>query len=148
METLQGVVVLVKGGAVEARQAMLVRREMRRHPVEDHTDTALVAGVDERRKVFWRAVARGRCEHRQGLVAPGATERMLHDRQQLDVGEVELLHVGDQALGQFAPIVEARHFTQVIQLALPGAWVQFIDRQRRTVGMALGAVFHPLLVLP
>ncbi|MNN51943.1 hypothetical protein D3C81_1666060 [compost metagenome] len=64
------------------------------------------------------------------------------------MGEVELLHIGHKALGQFAPIVKARYFTQVIQLALPGAWMQFIDRQRRTVGMALGAVFHPLVVLP
>ena len=41
------VFVLVQRGAVEARQRPGIRREMRRHPVEDHADAGLVAGIDK-----------------------------------------------------------------------------------------------------
>ena len=39
--------VLVERGAVEARETVRVLREVAGHPVEDHADAGLVAGVDE-----------------------------------------------------------------------------------------------------
>ena len=47
MEALARVVVLVERGAVEARQAVRIGREMRRHPIEDDADAGAVAGIDE-----------------------------------------------------------------------------------------------------
>ena len=47
----------------------------------------LVQHVDQVHQILRRAVARGRREVAGGLVAPRAVERVLGDRQQLDVGE-------------------------------------------------------------
>ncbi|MNH11885.1 hypothetical protein D3C79_714130 [compost metagenome] len=127
---------------------MFVGGEMRRHPVEQHANAALVAGVDEGGKVLGAAVARGGREQRQRLVAPGAAERVLHDRQQFDMGEAQLLNVRHQALGQLAPVVIAPHLARLVQLAAPRPRVQFVDRQRRAVGMVLRALRHPVVVLP
>ena len=69
---------------------------MRRHPVEDHADAVLVQVIDEVHEILRRAVASGRREVAGRLVAPRAVERMLHDRQQLDVREAQVGHVLDQ----------------------------------------------------
>ena len=79
--------VLVEVGAVEAGEPVGVHREVRRHPVEDDADASLVQPVDHRHQIGGRAVAGGRREVPGRLVAPRAVERVLHDRQQLDVGE-------------------------------------------------------------
>ena len=47
VETLARVFMLEQRRAVEAREAMFIGREMRGHPVNDHADVLLVAGVDE-----------------------------------------------------------------------------------------------------
>src|SRR5581483_2512341 len=54
--------VLVERRAVEAREAVRVRRKMRRYPVEDHADALGVTAVDERGELGRRAVLRGRRE--------------------------------------------------------------------------------------
>ncbi len=96
---------------------------MRRHPIEDHADLGLVTGVDESGEVIRRAVTGARGELRQQLITPGATERMLHDRHQFNVGETQLLHIRNQPFGQLGPSVLTGDLTQVIQLALPGTGV-------------------------
>ena len=89
--------VLEQVGAVELVQAVAVGGEVRRHPVEDHADAALVEPVDHRHQVGRRAVAGGRREEAGGLVAPRPVERVLHDRQELDVRETVRQHmVGDR----------------------------------------------------
>ena len=94
--------VLVERGAVEARQAVLILRKVARHPVEDHADAGLVKGIDEELEVVGRAEAAGRREEADHLVAPRAGERMLHHRQQLDVREAHVLHVGHEPVGHLA----------------------------------------------
>ena len=84
------VVVLVEVGAVEVGEAVRVLGEVRGHPVEDDADAAAVEGVHEGHEVVGRAVAAGRRVVADGLVAPGAVERVLGDRQELDVGEAHL----------------------------------------------------------
>ena len=78
--------VLVEVRAVEVGQAVRVLRKMGRHPVEDDTEPGLVQ-ADRRSSVksSRRAVAAGRREVADGLIAPGAVERMLGDRQELDM---------------------------------------------------------------
>ena len=75
---LAGVGVLVERGAVEAGEGEVVLREVRRHPVDDHADAALVQVVDEAPEVVGVAVARRRREVARHLVAPRAAERVLH----------------------------------------------------------------------
>ena len=59
--------------------------------------------VDEAREGLGRAEARGRREQAERLVAPRAAERMLGDRQQLDMGEAQLGDIGDQPLDRRDP---------------------------------------------
>src|SRR6185437_6312476 len=89
---LQRVGVLVQRGAVEMAEAMRVVREMPGHPVEQHAEPLAVAGVDQRGKVFRRAEPAGRRVHAGRLIAPRAVERMLVERQELDVGKAEIAH--------------------------------------------------------
>ncbi len=79
--------------AVEIGEPVLVGRKVRRHPVEDDADAPLVQVIDEVHEVLRRAVAGGRREIARDLIAPGAVERVLHDGQQLHVGEAHLDHV-------------------------------------------------------
>ncbi len=145
MEPLAGVGVLVEMRPVEVSEAVLVGGEVRRHPVEQNADPLLMQGVDERHEVFGRPVAAGRREVRRRLIAPGRIKRMLHDRQELDVGEAHVAGVGGQprrdfAVGQQAPRVLGR--------ALPRAEVHFINGHRRLDPLPTAAGRHPLAVLP
>ncbi len=85
--------VLVERRAVELAERELVAREVRRDPVDDHADAALVEAVDHLAQVVGGALDRRRREVRGHLVAPRARERVRHHRQQLDVGEAHLLDV-------------------------------------------------------
>jgi hypothetical protein len=84
------VVVLVEGGAVEARERPFIAREVRGHPVEDHAEALPVEPLDEGSELVRLAEARGGREVAGHLVAPRARERVVHYRQQLDVGEAEV----------------------------------------------------------
>jgi len=64
------------------------------------------------------------------------------------MGEAQLLHIGNQALSQFAPVVLACHFARLVQLDLPGTHVQLIDRQRCSSLLLLDSRLHPFVVLP
>jgi hypothetical protein len=79
--------VLVEVGAVEFAQAVGVRWEVGRDPVQQDAQAGLVAAVHEGHEVLGRPVAVGGGEHAQGLVAPGGVEGVLAHRQQLQVGE-------------------------------------------------------------
>ncbi len=102
VEALARVGMLVEMGAVELAEAVGIEGEVARHPVEQDADAGLVRRVDELRKILGRAEAAGRRVERDRLVAPGPVERMLGDRQELDMGEAHLLGIGNQAIGQLA----------------------------------------------
>ena len=61
------------------------------------------------------------------------------------MGEAHLADIGNQALGQFAPVVLAPFVTA---FAAPGPGVQFIDRDRRFHALQFAATGHPVLVMP
>ena len=96
---LAGIGVLVERGAVEAGEGPVVLREVGGHPVDDDADAALVEVVDEVAEVVGRPEPRRRREVAGHLVAPRAAERMLHHRQQLDVGEAEVERRSRRARG-------------------------------------------------
>ena len=84
------------------------------------------------------AEARRRREVRRHLVAPGAAERVLHHRHQLDVGEAHLVDIGNELVGQLA-----------VGLALaPGAEVHLVDAHRLGVGVRRRAPLEPVGVVP
>ncbi len=94
--------VLVHVAPVEEDEAVLVGREMRRHPVEDHTDPLLVQVVDQEHQVLRRPVAAGGSEEAGRLVSPRSVERVLHDGEELDVSEAEPARIGSELRRDFA----------------------------------------------
>src|SRR6202043_2307637 len=65
------------------------------------------------------------CVESGWLIAPGAVERMLADREKLDMGEAEVARIGWELLGELAigqPFIAA--------LASPGAEMHFVYRDR------------------
>ena len=102
MKTLARIGVLVEVCAVEIRQAMLVGGKMRRNPVQNHTHTVLMQDIDRVHQVLRRAIPAGGGEEAGDLIAPRSIEGMFHDRQQLDVSEVQFAYIFRQRSGQLA----------------------------------------------
>ena len=131
--------------AVEAEQGVLVHREVRWHPVEQHADTALVEPVDQGHQLDGCAVTSSRGEVPGHLVAPRAVVRVLHHREQLDVGETVAEHVVGQRVGE---LVEARPAPPRRGQPAPRAEVHLVDRDRRVSGDRRGPPVDPRPVLP
>ena len=91
----------VERRAVETRQSLFVGREMRRDPVENDAEARGVRSIDEARECRRIAEAAGRSEQADRLVAPGFVERMLADRQKLEVCVAHIGDVRDKLLGEF-----------------------------------------------
>src|SRR5947209_2695047 len=89
MESLTRIGMLVEMRSIEAREAMRIVREMRRHPVEQDADAGGVGALDKVGEFLRRAEPAGRCIKRDRLVAPRAVERTFGDRQKLVMSEAE-----------------------------------------------------------
>ena len=63
---------------------------MARHPIEQHAEPGVVAGIDKGAEIVGRAEAAGRREQRDRLIAPRAVERVLGDRHELEMGEAHV----------------------------------------------------------
>ena len=61
-----------------------------------------MTGVDQRREIRRASEPAGRREQPGRLIAPGAVERMLGDRQEFDMGETEIAHIGRKLVGELA----------------------------------------------
>lgn len=99
------VLVFVECAAVEAGERVIVAREVAGHPVDEDADAGGVAAVDQMAEILEAAPAAGGREIAGDLIAPGAGERMLAHRHQLDMGEAQLQHIGNQLIGEL-PVIE------------------------------------------
>ena len=124
---------LVQLRAVKLCQRKIIRREMARHPVEDHVQPGGVRGINEIAEVVAGAEAAGRRIQPGGLIAPAAVERVLVDRQQLQVGKAHPFGVWHQLVGKL-PVAEPE---VVIGVATPGAEMDFINGDRRIKAVSL-----------
>ena len=136
---------LVQGGAVELRQSMVVLREMPGHPVHDHSQPRLMAAVNELAEVIRIAEPAGRRVVARDLIAPGAVERVLADRHQLDVSEAQALDVRDEVIRQ---LQVAQRAVALLRHALPRAEVHLVHAHRLVIDVAAGALPHPFAVAP
>ena len=127
VEALARISVLVEVGTVEAEQGMLVHREVRGHPIEQHTDAALVQPIDQSHQIDRGAVAGGRGEVARHLIAPRPVERMLHHREQLDVSETMAEDMVGERLGE---LVIGRPPASRRGDAAPRSEVHLVDRDR------------------
>src|SRR5690606_9820405 len=114
-----------------------------RHPVEDDADALRVAAVDEPAEVVRAAEAAGGREEPRGLVAPGRIQRMLGHRQELDMGEAEVLHVRDELAGEIAVVQES-----AVRAAPPGTRVHLVDGDGRMLPAALRTLPEPAGIRP
>ena len=136
------VLVFEQRGTVEACQGVLVPREVRRDPVDQHPDAALVEMVDEVPEVVRSAEAARRRVVACGLVAPGDVQRVLGDGQQLDVRVAEVGGVVGQPVRELAVVDEQPAVPD------PGAQVHLVDRHRCALPVVVAALRHPIAVLP
>ena len=86
--------------AVKFREPVRVLRKMRRHPIHDHADAGVMTRIDEMAELVRSSEAAGRRVIVRHLISPRAFERMLGDREQLDMRVAHLEHVGQQRLGK------------------------------------------------
>src|ERR1700722_18542601 len=94
---------LVQSRTVEADQAVLVGREMGWHPVKQDAQPGAMSSVDEASKPFGISKARRWRIKAGGLITPAGIEGMFADREEFQMGEPHLDHIGDQAVGQSVP---------------------------------------------
>ena len=141
--SLPGVSILVGGGAVKVIEAELIPGEVGGDPVHDDADASLVHLVHEIHQVVGGTEAAGGGKVAGTLVTPGGIQGMFGDREELHMGEAQLLHIGDQIGGQI-PVAEELPFPR----AAPGAQVTFIDVHRAAVGGVFGPIVQPGPVPP
>ena len=89
-------------GAIKKSRAVFVAGKMRRHPIEDDADAALMQVIDQVHEVLRRAEVSRRRKKPGNLIAPRAKKRMIHHRHEFHVGVIQLLQIIGQLGRQFA----------------------------------------------
>ena len=92
------ILMFVQRCTVKLSQPMFIFWKVRRHPVDDDSYAGIVTTVDEVSKVIGVPETLRWGEHANGLVAPGAIERMLRYRQQLNVREPHISNIVDKLI--------------------------------------------------
>ena len=136
-----GIFILI--GAVKFIQTVLILREVGGHPVDNDTDTVLVALVDEIHQIFRCAVAGGGGKVAGHLIAPGAVKRELKHRHHLNVVVAHVFDIGYQLIRQHAVGI-----IRAVFVLFPGTGVDFVDVNRLLIDVDAVAPVYPRLVLP
>ena len=134
---------LVESGSIEVSETVRVLREMRRHPIDDHSDSVEVALIHEIHEVVRRAESRCGREVADHLVSPRSGKRMFRRRQQFDVRIPQPLHIFDQLKSEFAisgPFA--------VWSAQPTLQMEFIDGHWLVQIVLAGAPLHPFAIAP
>src|SRR5580693_960276 len=98
MFSLPRVGVFIEASAIELSKSMGVLGKMAGYPVEDHGDALQMAPVHEVAEFIRVTVTAGWRIVTGDLVAPGAIERMLGHRHQLDMGKAGVLDIRNQTV--------------------------------------------------
>ena len=76
--------------------------------------------IDQKTQITWRSKARGWREMPNRLITPGAVESMLHNRHELDMGEVQVSDIAGQYV---KPAIDGWRSTRRDDVAMsPGAF--------------------------
>ena len=116
---------------------------MRRHPIEQHADTGVVAAIDQQREFLRRAEQRVRRELAEQLIAPRSGERVVHDRHELDMGKAHARDIIDELVGELRPVERA-----AVGMAQPRPRMHLVDRDRRVGRLPFGPLGAPGFVRP
>ena len=124
---------------------MSVGREVRRHPIQNDGDVVLVQVVHQIHEILRRAVTRRGREIARRLISPGTVERMLHDGQQFDVRESQLIHIVGEARRDLAI---GERTVVLFRDAHPRAQVNLVNRHGRVQRVRGRALFQKGRVVP
>ena len=97
-----GILMLVEEASIVAGEAVGIFGEVSRHPVQNHSDPCLVAAVHKIPELVGISKTARRRVVVHHLVSPGSIEGMLHHGHEFDVCEPHFLHIGDEAVSEFA----------------------------------------------
>ena len=138
---------LIQCFPVKVGKSMGIPRKMSRYPVQDHANIMLMKIVDHILKIFRRSITGGRCKISCHLITPGSVKWMLCDSHQFDVGVSHFLNIFCQLCCQFPIIIESI-LVLLMRMALPGTWMNLINRHGRFCCIPARTLCHPAVIMP
>ena len=145
MFALAGIGMFVEVCAVKFGQPVGVFGEMTGNPVENHTDAALVAFVDEMAEFVRVAEAAGRGVIAGDLIPPRAVERVLCHGHQFDVGVAHFADVVQEPVREFQI---GKRAIALLRHARPGAEVHLVNAHGAALPFLALTGFHPGFIRP
>src|SRR5690606_1600363 len=120
--------------------------EMRRHPVDDNADAALMQKIYKIRKILRGTKALRRRKKARNLITPGSVERVFRQWHEYDMRKTHIAHILGQH-GRESPIAERP--ASIRKLTFPRREVSLVNRER-PVGfpVAGAALLQPGVILP
>ena len=158
--------VLKQHVAVKGGKTVGVGTKTAGYPVHDHADACLVARIDKVHELLRVAVARRGGVVAGRLVTPGAIERMLHKRHDLDMRIAHVAHVvhelhrqvvvgvklaalrGERVHGAGVVAVLVRLAQRRVAVALPRANMHLVDVKGLRHVVVAGAALEPRGIVP
>src|SRR5262249_24216014 len=136
---------LVQICPIEVPESMTILWKMGRNPIQQNSNSCLMAAINEGTEFFWCSKATRRCKIAHNLIAPRSIKWVLGERHQLNMGIAHILNIRNQACSQL--------FLCEIAIVLlghthPRTQVNFIDRNRRFQPIPLWPSLHPELIVP
>src|SRR5690554_1428820 len=138
-----GVFMFVKCCAIKVGEGVLIIGKVPRHPVQYHADVVLVTLVDQVTQIIRAPVTAGRGIIAGGLVTPGFIQRVLGNRQQLNVGEPGFQNIGNKLLCQL-PIGQPAAGAMMA----PGAGMYLVDADWTMLPVEPTAMILPVAIAP
>ena len=116
---------LVAAASVKFKQPVFVLRKMRRHPVQDHAEVCLMAGVHKIAELLRAAVAVRGGKIARHLIAPRRLIRKLHHGHQLNMRVAHALYIRDEL-----PREVVKGVVAAVLMPLPRPGVHLVDVHR------------------
>ena len=138
-----GIFMFIECRPIKFGEGEVVVGEMPRHPIENHADVVLMTQVDQISKIIRAAITAGGGVIAGSLVTPGFVQRVLGNREQLNMRKAGFQHVGHQLIGQL-PIGQPAPGT----VMAPGARMHLIDRNRAPLPVEPVSALKPVSVAP
>ena len=146
MLSLSGIRIFIERLSVEIRKSEGIAREMRRHPVEYHTDACLVHAVYKRLKSLRISVARSRRIVAGHLIAPASVKGIFRNAHEFHMGVAHFLDIGRELTRQ--GLIREEAVSLVLISPFPGTKVTLVDTEGLLSRVLLGPLPHPRVVLP
>ncbi|GFI49991.1 hypothetical protein IMSAGC020_01192 [Lachnospiraceae bacterium] len=146
MLSLLRIRIFISRSPVKISKPMDIPWEMRRHPVQYHTNLVPVKIIDHPCEILRRTIPGSRRKIPDHLVSPGTVERMLRDTDQFHMRIAHILKIRRTFLRKFTIIIKTFIFAS--GMPLPRTNMRLIDRHRLFRMLPGLAVLHPYIVRP